>query len=438
MWWIYNILFFVAYLALMPAYLVRMRRRGGYRPDFGERFGVYAPAKLEMAAGRIWVHAVSVGEALVALPLMQTLRGQHPGVRFIISVTTSTGHALLAARRHPDDLLVYFPLDFPWIIRRVVSRLRPAMLVLTECELWPNLLRRLSRDGVPVFVINGRVSEHSYRGYRLVRPFFRRAAQWVTHFLVQTEADAVRLRSLGAAADRITVTGSAKYDVPQPEPGVSVAVRRTVAAAGLDPDGPLWVMGSTWPGEESALIRVFSALRRTYPSLQAVLVPRHMERHQEVARMLAAQGVSFVKRSDMDAPSFTCPSPPPSVLLADTTGELQGYYSMATLVYVGKSLGGHHGGQNPIEPAALSKAVVTGPNMENFAGVMEEMRAAEAVIQVGDEAELLAVVGRLLADAQARTALATRARALVDARRGVLARTANVIDMHAIAWDNRI
>jgi 3-deoxy-D-manno-octulosonic-acid transferase len=158
-----------------------------------------------------------------------------------------------------------------------------------------------------------------------------------------------------------------------------------------------------------------------------VLVPRHMERRQEVARELEAQGVAFVKRSDMAAAGFSRPAEPPAVLLADTTGELQGYYSIATLVYVGKSLAENHGGQNPIEPAALSKAVVTGPNMENFAGVMAEMLTAGALMQVRDEAELLEVCGRLLGDAAAREALGSRAGALVEANQGVMARTAEQI-----------
>ncbi len=424
MWWIYNILFFLAYMVLMPAYLLRMRRRGGYRQDFGERFGIYAPGKQPLLPGRVWVHAVSVGEALVALPLIQTLRAQRPDLRFLVSVTTSTGHALIHSRKHPDDVLIYFPLDFPWIMRRVAARLRPSMLVLTECELWPNLLRYLNRNGVPVFIINGRISQRSYRGYRRVKPWFWRAAQWVSHFLVQTADDAARLKALGVAEGQITVTGSAKYDVPHPEPGLVEGARRVVAASGLNPDGALWVMGSTWPEEERVLVSVFKQLRKTYPLLQAILVPRHMERRQEVEQLLVSEDIPYVKRSDMENPSFERPSPPPALLLADTTGELQGYYSLATLVYVGKSLCGHHGGQNPIEPAALGKPVITGPNMENFPGVMEEMLAADAVVQVRDEVSLLEACCRLLGDQGAREALAERARSQVDSRRGVMARTA--------------
>lgn len=427
MWLLYNILFTVGYLAMLPHFLLRMRRRGGYRKDFTERFGCYSPEKRTKLAegGRVWVHAVSVGEALVALQFMKALRMAAPATRFVISTTTSTGHALLEERKEADDLLIYFPSDFPWIVNRTVRLIRPLKLVLAECELWPNLLRALYRQNIPVFVINGRISDSSYKGYRRVRVFFRRAAQWVTRFLVQTEADAGRLSRLGVDAGKLEVTGSVKYDAALPGPEVEAAARRIVASAGMNPDGLLWVAGSTWPGEEGPVLDVFMRLRERFCGLQLVLVPRHMERRQEVERLIVERGLPYVRRGAMSAEKNQLPvgSVSPVVLLADTTGELTGYYSLATLVYVGKSLGENHGGQNPIEPAALSKPVITGPNMENFPGVIEEMRAAEALIQVQDPAGLEAACARLLAAPGERTALGRRAGALVASKQGVMART---------------
>jgi len=433
MWFLYNVLFTVGYLALLPVFLLRMRRRGGYRQDFGERFGCYAPAKRAALAegGRIWVHAVSVGEALVALSFIQAVRAARPTVRFVISTTTSTGHALLVARKADDDLLIYYPLDFPWIARRVARLIRPAMLVLTECELWPNLLRVLYRRQVPVVVINGRISESSYRGYCRVRLFFRRAAVWVTRFLVQTDTDARRLADLGVPAEKLMVTGSVKYDAPLAGPDTAAAARGIVQAAGMNPQGRFWVAGSTWPGEEAAVLAIFKRLRERFADLQLILVPRHMERRQEVVQQVAASGLPYVLRSAMpvDAalPSAPAGGDVPAVLVADTTGELFGYYSIATLVFVGKSLGGNHGGQNPIEPAALSKPVITGPNMENFPGVIEEMLAAAALEQVPDAAALEAACTRLLEDDTGRVDLATRAGEHVAARRGVMARTVRIV-----------
>lgn len=433
MWFLYNILFTIGYLALLPVFLLRMRRRGGYRQDFGERFGCYAPAKRAALGegGRIWVHAVSVGEALVALSFIQAVRETRPGARFVISTTTSTGHTLLAARKAADDLLIYYPLDFPWIVRRVVRLIRPAMLVLTECELWPNLLRVLDRLQVPVVVINGRISESSYRGYCRVRLFFRRAAVWVRHFLVQTATDAQRLADLGVPAEKLTVTGSVKYDAPLAAPATEAHARGIVQAAGMDPQGRFWVAGSTWPGEEAVVLAIFKRLRERFADLQLILVPRHMERRQEVVQQVAASGLPYVLRSAMPAADDAAAVPDgaesPAVLVADTTGELFGYYSIATLVFVGKSLGENHGGQNPIEPAALAKPVLVGPNMENFPGVIDELLAGDALVQVPDAAALEAACSRLLADDAERTALATRAGALVATRRGVMARTVGIV-----------
>jgi len=406
-----------------------MRRRGGYRQDFGERFGCYASEKRAALAegGRVWVHAVSVGEALVALSFIQAVRARQPDARFVISTTTSTGHALLAARQAPDDLLIYYPLDFPWIVRRVARLIHPSMLVLTECELWPNLLRVLDRLQVPVVVINGRISESSYRGYCRVRFFFRRAAVWVRHFLIQTETDAQRLADLGVPAEKLTVTGSVKYDAPLAGPETEARARAIVQAAGMEPQARFWVAGSTWPGEEAAVLAIFKRLRERFADLQLILVPRHMERRQEVVQQVEASGLPYVLRSAMPADLSAMPSGAggkgPSVLVADTTGELFGYYSIATLVFVGKSLGGNHGGQNPIEPTALAKPVIVGPNMENFPGVIDELLAGDALLQVPDAAALEVACTRLLADDAERTALAARAGALVAARRGVMART---------------
>lgn len=429
MWALYNILFAIGYLVLLPMFLLRMRRRGGYRQDFGERFGCYTPAKRAALAtgGRIWVHAVSVGEALVALSFIQAVRGTRPDARFVISTTTSTGHALLAARKASDDLLIYYPLDFPWIARRVARLIRPSMLVLTECELWPNLLRALDRLQVPVVVINGRISESSYRGYCRVRLFFRRAAVWVRHFLVQTGTDAQRLADLGVPAEKLTVTGSVKFDAPLAGAETEARAWAIVQAAGMQAQGRFWVAGSTWPGEEAAVLAIFKRLRERFGELQLILVPRHMERRQEVVQQVEASGLSYVLRSAMPSDTTTVAAADgeeaPAVLVADTTGELFGYYSIATLVFVGKSLGENHGGQNPIEPAALSKPVIVGPNMENFAGVIDELLAAEALVQVPDAAALEAVCTRLLADDAERTALGDRAGALVAVRRGGMART---------------
>ncbi len=476
-WFVYNVLFAVGYTLMLPKFLVRMRRRGGYGPGFMQRFGIYddaLQAKLQERP-RVWVHAVSVGEVFVALHIIEAMRErlgagdreQGVGVRsqelgFILTTTTSTGHALAKERLSGDDVLLYFPTDFPAIARRVVKQLSPVAVLLTECELWPNLLRHLNRKQVPVFVINGRISASSYRGYSKVRPFFRRAVQWVDQLFVQAEVDRERLLSLGTPEDRISVMGSAKYDVAQPDDEGGAIARQILVDAGMNPNETLFVAGSTWPGEEAAILAIVARLRERHPDLQLILVPRHMERRDEVEALLKESGLAYVKRTDMGSKTESGKQTAemgsgeprgsaednretresretlmgsagekerlaPCVLLADTTGELKHYYSVGSVIFVGKSLGDNDGGQNPIEPALFSKPIVVGPHMENFPGVIQDFLTADALIQVSDAGELEAQLELLLSDAAMREAYGKRAGDLVARKRGVVERTISSI-----------
>lgn len=427
MWLIYNILFTIGYLVMLPHFLWRMCRRGGYRQDFQERFGCYAADKLAriQSSERVWIHAVSVGEAQLALAFIDELLRQDASQNFLISTTTSTGHRLLAERKRDEDELIYFPLDFPWVLHRVFRRITVNRFVLMECEIWPNMLRYLHRLAVPVFVVNGRISARSFRGYRRIRPFFIRAAKLVRCFMVQSALDEERLLALGVDKARVKVMGAAKYDAPPPSDAVVDKAREILVRVGFDDAPFVWVMGSTWPGEEAVLLRVFKQLKTEYPGLRAVLVPRHMERRAEVVRELDQAGLRYLKRTDMiEGPSI---DEAIDVLLADTTGELAGYYAVADVVFVGKSMGDNHGGQNPIEPAMLGKPVITGPNMENFSSVSSELRAADAVLTVHDEAELLAAMQHLLSAPRERESLGQRAARLVASRQGVMNRTAEMV-----------
>ena len=448
-WFVYNVLFAFCFVLMLPKFLMRMWRRGGYRAGFLQRFGHYDAALLESVGTcpRIWVHAVSVGEVFVALHFINAMRDAFPGVGYILTTTTSTGHALAKKKLNSQDVLLYFPADFPLIARRVVRLLKPKAVLLTEGELWPNLLRQLNRVHVPIFVINGRMSASSFKGYRKVRPFFRRAVQWVDRVLVQSSVDSERMIALGTPEDKVVVMGSAKYDVAQPDPDGADIARGILRDAGMDPDGELVVGGSTWPGEESVLLDIFVRLRQRHPALQLILVPRHMERRQEVEDLIKARGLAYVKRTAMmskseienqkseieNGKSDMGSGEAPAVLLADTTGELKHYYAVGSVIFVGKSLANNEGGQNPIEPAMVGKPILVGPHMENFPGVMEDFLAAEALIQVADAAELEAQLVVLMGDADACQALGSRAKALVDAKRGVVVRSIALIQQRMAA-----
>lgn len=420
MWFLYNLLFAIGYVVMLPKFVARMLKRGGYGPGFMQRFAHYGPELLSRIGdgGRIWVHAVSVGEVFVALRFMSEIRAACPGTRFVLTTTTSTGHRIATDRLPSEDVLLYFPADFPLIVRRAVRQLKPRALILTECELWPNLLRRLRAEGVPVFLINGRISDSSFRGYRILRPFFRRLADAFSLMLVQTDEDASRLRELGTDSARLVVMGSAKYDVARAEHEAAARVRAWLAGLGIGDDALVMVGGSTWAGEEGVLVDCVTSLRPQFPNLHLVLVPRHAERRAEIESVLENAGVTYVKRSE--GASAIPQSGPPVVVLADTTGELVGFYNCATVVFVGKSLT-QHGGQNIIEPALLGKPVIVGPNMENFPVVMADFLAAEAIVQVTDATELGREMADLFSDPARRDAIGQRAHQVVIAKGGVIA-----------------
>jgi 3-deoxy-D-manno-octulosonic-acid transferase len=430
-WFVYNVLFAVGYLVTFPYYLARMVRRGGYRAGFLQRFAVYPPdlvARIR-AQPRIWVHAVSVGEVLVALRFLEEARRRRPGQAFLLSTTTSTGHALAARSLHADDVLIYFPVDFGPVLRRVLGLVKPRAFVLTETELWPCAIHHCRRRGIPVLLLNGRLSGHSFRGYRRFRWFFGRVLRELDLLCMQGQADAQRVLELGADPARVHAVGSVKFDVAQADPESARKASDVLRAAGFGDGDPVIVGGSTWEGEEAALLEAFRTLRVRFPALRLVLVPRHVERTPQVMPEIEKRGLRFVRRSALrDGPAQSPGSR--DVLLVDTTGELRHFYARATAIFVGKSLT-QTGGQNPIEPAVYGRPIVVGPHMENFAEIVPEFLAADAMVQVRDAAGLTAELERFLADPARRDAVGQRAAAVVERQRGAFLKT---LDLAAAKW----
>jgi 3-deoxy-D-manno-octulosonic-acid transferase len=418
-WWLYNLLFPVAFAFLLPHFILRMLRRGGYGRDFAQRFGFYQPAEAERldAPGRpVWIQAVSVGELAVAFSFMEEARRRDPSVRFVVTTNTSTGHLLALKKIQPPDVTLYFPLDVPWVMSRVLRRMRPAAVVLIENEMWPNLIRYARRQGIRSILINGRISEHSFKGYRRVRFITRRLLPQIHWFCVQSAADRDRLLALGAPAERVEITGSAKYDIEPTPPTAEVRTCALLAKIGVKPGQPVLVGGSTWDGEEEALLDIAREARPRHPGLMLVLVPRHAERRDEVLADIRRRGLSVIQRSRFPDEAAS-PAQRPDVLLVDTTGELRGFYAAADIVFVGKSLT-QTGGQNPIEPAKDGKPIVVGPHMENFAAIAQDFLDARACVQARDAAELKDLILKLLGDAAARGRLGRAAAELVARKAG--------------------
>lgn len=421
-WILYNLLFAVAYVLMMPKFLLRMARRGGYANRFADRFGRYPKAvrdRLADGTPRVWVHAVSVGEVAVAGQLMDELRRQRPGQAFVLSVTSSTGWAQAEKRVGPDDVLIYNPLDYPGCVRRALRAFRPLAYVITETELWPNVIRRVTDLGIPAFLVNARISDRSAPGYRRLRCWFGPVLNRLTHVYAQSDLDARRLADAGCDPARITVTGTMKFDVAHRAPEKEAALRAYLDAAGFDPAAPILLGGSTWPGEDAFLLGVYRKALAKCPDLRLVIVPRHFEKAGDVEIAVRTAGFPCLRKSR--APATPDRQPKDAVLLADTTGELMGFYGLADVAFVGKSLY-EVGGQNMIEPCLCGCATVVGPHTENFRPVMSDLLAQDALLQGADPTETEAKLLGLLADPAATRALGQRAAAAVERRRGATPR----------------
>ncbi len=424
---LYNLLFPVFFLLSAPYYFWKMWRRGGWQRGFGERFGRIESGKLQTLAGAkvLWLHAVSVGEVNVSLQLIAALRPRLAGWKFLVSTTTSTGMGELEKKFPADVTRIYYPVDFPWTVRRALDAVRPAAVVLVEAEFWPNYLWQVHQRGLPAFLANARVSDKSFCGYRRAEFLFRELFGNFTAVGAQNDADAERLRELGCRADAILVTGNAKFDAAAPTGGSSLDVPTLLRQLGVPEDAQLLVAGSTHAGEELLLAQMFLRLRERFPKLFLVLVPRHFERTKAVVEELRPTGLRLSLRTELtDGKTFTAGTV--DCLLVNTTGELRHFYRHAAVVFVGKSLTAE-GGQNPIEPGALGKAMLFGPHMENFRPIAAEFVANNAAVQVPDAVALEAALTALLPDPARCEQLGANALRVVQRNQGASERTAEMI-----------
>ena len=425
LWIIYNLLFPIVFLFMLPKFLTRMMRRGGYFQHFEQRighFGTNTKAQLREHR-RVWVHAVSVGEIYVALRFIKAYREEHPDTFFALSTTTSTGHAIARKEIDPRDVLFYFPVDLPVIIRKVLRIIDPVRLILVEGEFWPNLIRLADKQGIQVSLINGRMSERSYKGYRKLKSLTADVLRRIDPICVQGDVDAGRMIGIGAPTGHVHVMGTVKFDVAERNAEGEQAAQELLRRVGVPEGANVLLGGSTWPGEEAVLCDLYKKLKAENKNLFLVLVPRHVERADEVIHCMEERNLTFLRRSQFDGSPA---AETPDVLFVDTTGELRNFYSVADVIFVGKSLL-EHGGQNPIEPAMCGRAIVVGPNMENFPAVMPVFLAGEALVQVADVAELEATVARLLADESIRAAFGARAAQVVEVNRGMIHKTVRLL-----------
>lgn len=422
---VYSLLVTVAASLAAPWYIVRYGLRGRPRGYWRERIGLGAGSLSGGPdAGAIWIHAVSVGETLAVAALIAGIRKRFPERSVYLSHVTPTGRAAGEARIPDVSGRFFLPLDWKWAARRTFDRLRPALLILAETELWPNLLSVARERGTCVILVNARLSERSLRGYRRFSFFFRRALAGIDHVFAQTERDAARFRELGVPGQKVTVAGNLKSDMKPPQSNdLARQVRRALSESGR---GPVLVAGSTMPGEERLLLRAWDTICTRSPRAFLVLAPRHPERFEEVARLLGDRRRRFVRRTSLDPAECSRQLAEADVLLLNTVGELSGVYQLADAAFVGGSLV-PTGGHNPLEPAFWSKPVLFGTHMDAFRDLAEQFVAEGAAFQVGSAGELAAQVVDLFSNPSLRETMGSRARAVLQSSSGATARVLNAL-----------
>jgi len=417
MYLVYSLLSLAAIVLASPYFIYQAIRHKKYTANLAQRLG-YLPISLNVDGDEsIWIHAVSVGEALTARALAADLKARYPRLRLFLSTTTIAGYEVARRSVQHVDAVFYFPFDFAFVVRRTLGVVNPRLFIMMETEIWPNLLHLCRRRGVKTMMINGRISARSYPRYRIARPFFKRVLADVDSFCMQSEESARRIVDVGADPSRVTVTGSLKFDSLELPPAAH-ARPRLFRFFRMSPSRPVIVAGSTFRGEEAAVLRALGRIKKTMPTAVAILAPRQPERFPEAERLAREAGFATIRRSELPIDA----EPRADVIVLDSIGELAQLYQLATVVFVGGSLV-DHGGHNILEPAVVGKPIVFGPHMQNFKEIAESFVGNGAAVCVHSDRELDDELLSLLTDSVRRARMGAAAKALVEANRGAKEKT---------------
>lgn len=411
---LYDFLFILIALFYIPYLTLRRKWHKGFK----ERLGFIPVSVAQALKGKpvIWIHAVSVGEVLAILDLIKKLNTTFPGHQIVCSTVTKTGGKVAKEELKEKAVVVFAPLDFSPIVRKFISVIHPKIYVVTETEIWPNLFLALKKRKIPIIQINGRISDKAFAGYKKAKFFLRNSLDCVRCYCVQNEEEKARLQFLGVEEERIRVAGNLKFD------NVPPAAQTQFKGLGYAPEDILWIAGSTHPGEEEIILSVFKRLRRDFKNLQLVIAPRHVERAEEILQCVKTKGFDPLRLSELNGK----PLNPPNVLIVDTMGELRSLYSLARVVFIGKSLS-VGGGQSIIEPAFFGKPILVGPEMYNFRDIVKIFLKEGALIQVNNEEELAEAMKKLLNDPLQMDAMGRRAKKLIEQYQGATQRTIEAI-----------
>jgi len=434
MYFLYSLLLTLGFALLLPRFAIDALRNGKYVTGLRQRLGDIPSLKSDRPI--IWLHCVSVGEVRAAQPIVRRVKETFPNHILVVSTTTVTGQRLAQnIFREQAEGVFYFPIDWAWTVRRVLRKVNPTAILMMETELWPHLFRAARKRKTPVVLLNGRISDKSFRRYRRIRFFMSRVLNDLTLAIMQSEPDAARIRELGLSDDRIVTVGNLKFD--SAEAPTDTALTDQIRARFDFTDGrPLFVAASTHDPEEPVVLDAFRAVRKSQTSLRLLLAPRHPERFAEVAALLAESEFSVARWSTVPNNQDVAAD----IVLLDSIGELSAVFPLADIAFIGGSIA-THGGHNVIESAGHGICTLTGPHTSNFATITEAMLAEGALIQLPDTprpaAELANALGALLAERQHRLEIGQRARAVCENNRGATARTLEllspILDTHATA-----
>jgi 3-deoxy-D-manno-octulosonic-acid transferase len=427
MFFIYSLLFTLGIIVAAPYYLWRLRGRITSTADWAERLGILPQQFQQTEQSAIWVHAVSVGETLAIVGLVREIQQRYPRRKIFLSHVTTAGREVSAARLPDVAGRFLLPLDWPLAVRGAIRRIRPAVLVITETELWPHLLRAARRAGTRVLIVNGRISDRSFRRYRWIRPFMRRVLEELDGICAQSRTDAERFCGLGMPSEKVVVSGNLKFDASPPRLGEFTRSLGSALREGRR--SPVVIAASTMAGEEESLLTAWAQVRSHYPKALLILAPRHPARFEEVASLLTLRGLKTVRRTALgqDAGQSTNQTSSADVLLLDTIGELASLFELADLVFMGGSLV-PTGGHNVLEPAYWGKAILFGPHMHNFRDITQLLLERQAALQISDKSELARTMLELLADEARRQELGAAARRLLEEQRGATERVMEVLE----------
>ena len=428
-WWdvvmylLYDGLLLLASLGGLPYFTLKSLWVRKYRAGVRQRFGQVPQEVVAALKGTrpLWVHAVSVGEVIAAAPLVSALQHRFPQLPILVSTVTETGQAT-ARDKMAAAACLYFALDYPWVVRRVLGRIQPRLFLMVETEIWPNFLRELARQGIPALLVNGRISPRSFRGYRRLQPFMRHVLQAVTSFNMQTKVDAERIIAIGAEPSRVHITGNIKYDLAL-DSLTSVDEPALRAELGLG-DAPVLMAGSTHRGEEEIVLEAYLQARTQMPALRLLLAPRHSDRLEEIEALLRHRQLTMRRRSQGRMPSGETDA---SVILLDTIGELAKLYAVGTVVFVGGSFA-PIGGHNVLEPAAHRKPILFGPHMHNFHQIAAALLEAGGALQVQQPAALGGTIIDLLRHPEHQQTLGEAAYRVLRDNQGAIERNVQLIE----------